>query len=217
MGGKHHHKKLKGQPSAKNIAHPKSTEPINSKGNLLWIGAILLLTFIVFFPTLNNALTNWDDPHYLNDNPLIRSLSGQNIKKIFTEVFFGNYQPLHIFSYAIEYHFYKLNPVGYHTTSVIMHLMVTFLVFKFILLLSENNTIALITALLFGIHPLHVESVAWAAERKDLLYAMFFLGSMICYIRYIKEQQKIKFIFLLFCFSFFQSCQRQWLHRCHLF
>ncbi len=198
MGGKHHHKKIKGQPPEKSMAHPKATEPINSNGNLLWIGAILLLTFIVFFPTLNNALTNWDDPHYLNDNPLIRSLSGQNIKKIFTEVFFGNYQPLHIFSYAIEYHFYKLNPVGYHTTSVIMHLMVTFLVFKFILLLSENNTIALITALLFGIHPLHVESVAWAAERKDLLYAMFFLGSMICYIRYIKEQQKIKFIFFAF-------------------
>ncbi|MCX6273645.1 MAG: tetratricopeptide repeat protein [Bacteroidetes bacterium] len=167
-------------------------------GNLFWLAAILLLTFIVFFPALNNALTNWDDPHYLNDNPLIRSLSAQNIKKIFTEVFFGNYQPLHIFSYAIEYHFYKLNPAGYHTTSVIMHLVVTFLVYRFILLLSENNTIALITALLFGIHPLHVESVAWAAERKDLLYAMFFLGSLICYIRYIKEQQKMKFIFFAF-------------------
>ena len=198
MGRKHHHKKAKGQPPAKSMAHPKWTQPAKNNGNLLWIGAILLLTFIVFFPALNNALTNWDDPHYLNDNPLIRSLSAQNIKKIFTEVFFGNYQPLHIFSYAIEYHFYKLNPAGYHTTSVIMHLMVTFLVYRFILLLSENNTIALITALLFGIHPLHVESVAWAAERKDLLYAMFFLGSLICYIRYIKEQQKIKFIFFAF-------------------
>lgn len=198
MGGKHHHKKTKGQPLAKSLVQPKVAQPKGSNGNLLWIGAILLLTFIVFIPALNNALTNWDDPHYLNDNPLIRSLSAQNIKKIFTEVFFGNYQPLHIFSYAIEYHFYKLNPVGYHTTSVIMHLVVTFLVYRFILLLTENNTIALITALLFGIHPLHVESVAWAAERKDLLYAMFFLGSLICYIRYIKEQQKLKFIFFAF-------------------
>src|SRR6188768_2394614 len=76
-------------------------------GDLFWLCGILLLTFIVFFPTLNNALTNWDDPHYLNDNPLIRKLSAANIKRIFTEVFFGNYQPLHIFSYAIEYHFYK--------------------------------------------------------------------------------------------------------------
>lgn len=200
MGGKHHHKKTKGQQPAKSLVQPKGALPKGSNGNLLWIGAILLLTFIVFFPALNNALTNWDDPHYLNDNPLIRSLSAQNIKKIFTEVFFGNYQPLHIFSYAIEYHFYKLNPVGYHTTSVVMHLIVTFLVYRFVLLLSENNAIALITALLFGIHPLHVESVAWAAERKDLLYAMFFLGSLICYIRYIKEQQKLKFIFFAFFF-----------------
>lgn len=173
-----------------------------------WIGGILLLTFIVFTPALNNALTNWDDPHYLNDNPLIRSLSWENIKRIFTEVFFGNYQPLHIFSYAVEYHFYKLNPVGYHTTSVIMHLIVTFLVYRFILLLSENQMVALLSALLFGIHPLHVESVAWAAERKDLLYAMFFLASLIFYLRYIRSDEKYKFLFfafLMFTLSIFSK------------
>jgi len=177
-------------------------------GDLFWLCGILLLTFIVFFPSLNNALTNWDDPRYLNENPLIRKLNAENIRRIFTEVFFGNYQPLHIFSYAVEYHFYKLNPAGYHTTSVIMHLIVTVLVYRFIMLLSGNSTIALISALLFGIHPLHVESVAWAAERKDLLYGMFFVGALILYVRYIKSDGKYRllfFSFMLFTLSIFSK------------
>ncbi len=204
MGNNKNQKRKKHEAALKNPVQKNALLQNKKQNNLFWIACILLLTFIVFFPTLNNALTNWDDPHYLNDNPLIRKLNAENIKKIFTEVFFGNYQPLHIFSYAIEYHFYKLNPAGYHTTSVIMHLVVTFLVYRFIFLMSENSFIALISALLFGIHPLHVESVAWAAERKDLLYAMFFLGSLILYIRYIKDGQKIKYIvlaFLLFVLS----------------
>ena len=174
----------------------------------VWLCGILVLTFIVFIPSLNNALTNWDDPHYLNDNPLIRKLSVENIKRIFTEVFFGNYQPLHIFSYAVEYHFYKLNPAGYHTTSVVMHLIVTALVYRFIFLLSGNSMIALLSALLFGIHPLHVESVAWAAERKDLLYGMFFVGALIMYVKYIKSGNKYRllfFSFLLFTLSIFSK------------
>lgn len=171
-------------------------EPLTNK---LWLAGILLLTFIVFYPALNNAFTNWDDPMYLIDNPLIKQLNGENIRRIFTEVYFGNYQPLHIFSYAIEYHFYKLDPAGYHTTSVLMHVLVTFLVFRFIKILSGNVNIALLSALLFGIHPLHVESVAWAAERKDLLYAMFFIASLIFYIKYIRSEEKMKYYF----FSFF--------------
>lgn len=202
-----HNKKKKEQ--ALKVSIPIKTIPQqNGLRNLLWLGAILFLTFIVFLPSLDNAFTNWDDPRYLNDNPLIRNLSVQNIKRIFSEVYFGNYQPLHIFSYALEYHFYQLNPFGYHLTSLIMHLITTGLVFRFIFLISENSAIALITALLFGIHPLHVESVVWAAERKDLLYAIFFIGSLNYYIRYIKSGQKIKYLlfaFLLFTLSLFSK------------
>lgn len=166
------------------------------------LGGILVLTFLLFTPIINNAFTNWDDPTYLLENPLIRNLSAANIKRIFTEIYFGNYQPLHIFSYAIEYHFYKLNPAGYHTTSLLMHLIVTVLVCWFIFVLTENATIALIATLLFGIHPLHVESIAWAAERKDLLYAIFFISALINYVNYIKKNEAIKyFIYALLFFS----------------
>ena len=201
-------KRINTAPTSGKPAPTKSVQTSGSSNPNLWLFAILALTFIVFFPSLNNALTNWDDPAYLNENPLIRNLNWASVKRIFTEIYFGNYQPLHILSYAVEYHFYQLNPVGYHTTSVIMHLIVTALVYRFIFLLSQNTTIALITALLFGIHPLHVESVAWAAERKDLLYAMFFLGSINFYIRYIQSAEKSKYLFyalLLFALSIFSK------------
>lgn len=95
----------------------------------------------------------------------------------------ANYHPLTILSYAIEYHFVQLNPKLYHVTNIIIHLLNTVLVFWFILLLSKKNNVAFITALLFGIHPMHVESVAWISERKDVLYAFFYLGAMIAYIK----------------------------------
>ncbi|HKR06701.1 MAG TPA: tetratricopeptide repeat protein [Bacteroidia bacterium] len=187
-------KKKNIHPQAKTPVSKKTVQQKKSFKEWYWLTGILALTFIVFFPTLDNALTNWDDPTYLNENPLIKQLNAASIKRIFTEIYFGNYQPLHIFSYAVEYHFYQLNPHGYHATSVVMHLIATGLVCWFIWLLTENSFIALITALLFGIHPLHVESVAWAAERKDLLYANFFLASLIAYIRYVKSAQKIKYM-----------------------
>src|SRR4051812_26433217 len=117
--------KKKNIPQVKTPAVKKTVQQKKVFIEWYWVIAILLLTFIVFFPALNNAFTNWDDPTYLNDNPLIKNLSGANIKRIFTEIYFGNYQPLHILCYAIEYHFYKLNPHGYHATSVVMHLIAT--------------------------------------------------------------------------------------------
>ncbi len=170
----------------------------------LLLGAIVLLTAYAFWPILQNGFTNWDDPTYLENNPLIKELSGATIKRIFSEVYFANYQPLHILSYAIEYHFFKLNPAGYHGVSLAMHLINLLLVFFFIRKLSSNDIIALITTALFAVNALHVESVAWAAERKDLLYAMFFFAALLSYLHYvIDEKNKGKIKYLGFTFLFF--------------
>src|SRR5260221_10960730 len=106
-------------------------------------------------------------------------------------------------SLAIEYHFWGLNEAGYHIINVLLHLLNIILVFYTIFLLSNKTGVALIVALLFGIPPMHVESVAWASELKDLLYTFFFLASYILYLKYIKSN-KNKFLFyalLLFMFS----------------
>lgn len=190
------------------------SKPVKQKTNAVkpqtsatvWVllGIIVLLTAYAFWPILQNGFTNWDDPTYLENNPLIRELSGANLKKIFSEVYFANYQPLHILSYAIEYHFFKLNPAGYHGVSLVMHLVNVALVFFFIRKLSSSAVIAIITTLLFAINTLHVESVAWAAERKDLLYAMFFFAALISYLHYVMDKKnKGNFKFLSYTFLFF--------------
>lgn len=173
--------------------------------SVLLLMGILLITFITFSPVLQNGFVNWDDPEYIEKNYFIKSFTNENLREIFTSYFIANYQPLTILSYAVEYHFTQLNPKLYHLTNLLLHLMNTALVFYFILLLIKKREVAVITALLFGIHPMHVESVAWIAERKDVLYTFFYLLASICYLHYTNEEKtKTKFYslaLLAFLFS----------------
>jgi len=159
---------------------------------------ILLLAFYSFFPCVHNGFTNWDDPALITDNPLIKKISADNIKRIFSEAYFGNYQPLHLFSYMLEYRLFGLDSTGYHWVSVILHLINIFLVAYLVRLISKNNFISLFTALFFAVTPMRVESVAWAAERKDLLYSMFFFAAMISYVHYLQRKFNLKFFLLTF-------------------
>lgn len=168
---------------------------------------IIPLVFLAYSPILDNELTNWDDPDLIIDNPLIRELSLDNLKTIFTGYYFGNYQPLHLVSYSLEYHFWQLDPSGYHAVSLLLFLCITALVYYFIFQISKRNiTIAVIAALLFALNGMRVESVAWASERKDMLYALFYLAALIMYVKYISaadmgKQSRVKYY--LFSFLFF--------------
>ncbi|HYV92332.1 MAG TPA: tetratricopeptide repeat protein [Chitinophagales bacterium] len=158
---------------------------------------IVLISFIVYLPALRNGLLNWDDDKYIQNNLLIRSI---NLKEIFSRYVQGNYHPLTMLTYAIEYHFFGLSAVGYHTVNLAIHLLNIVLVFYAVYLLSERTGVALVASLLFGVHPIHVESVAWASELKDLLYTFFFLASYISYLKYLKDQQKIFYVLALLLF-----------------
>ena len=183
--------------------------------NLLPLLFILPLVFAAFYPILDNELTNWDDPDLIIDNPLIRDFSFEGIKKLFTTFYFGNYQPLHLLSYTIEYHFWQLNPAGYHAVSLALFLIITSLVYYFIYQIShKNKTVAFIATLLFAVNAMRVESVAWAAERKDMLYALFYMASLIAYVKYIvgledpRKGLNIRYYiyaFLLFILSVFSK------------
>ena len=156
---------------------------------LCLIFLIVSMTAIVYYPSLNNGFINWDDNEYVGANMNIRSISWENIKDNFTSPYYGNYIPFTTLTYAVEYRLAKLNPRAYHATNLILHLFNCMLVFWFIYLFCGKEYVALIVALLFGIHPLHVESVAWVSERKDVLYSFFFLSSLISYTRYLKEKK----------------------------
>jgi tetratricopeptide (TPR) repeat protein len=165
--------------------------------NLVWvIPFILLISFVIYVPSFKGAFV-WDDDRYIQHNPLITSI---DLKALFSTYVMGNYHPLTMLTYAIEYQFFGLNPVGYHVINLLLHVMNVLLVFYVVFHLSGKVIVALIACLLFGIHPMHVESVAWASELKDLLYSFFFLASYIFYLKYLKDQEKKLYYFSLLLF-----------------
>jgi len=173
--------------------------------NKKWVGnyrvsgaifIILIITFITFYPCLKCDFFNWDDPEYVYRNMTIRELNLENLKTIFTTFVSGHYFPLVLLTYSIEYYFFKLNPSVYHTTNIIIHLMNCIFVFYLAFILSSRSvSTAFITSLLFAVHPLKVESLAWVSQRKDVLSCFFYIPSLICYINYMKKG-KIYFYYL---------------------
>jgi tetratricopeptide (TPR) repeat protein len=147
------------------------------------------VTAFAFLPSIHDGFTDWDDPFYVTDQPLIRDLSPAGLRAVFTTFVEGNYHPLTMASFAVDYHFWKLDPRGYHIENIALHVLVTLLVFGFILLLTRSRAMSAITAPFFGIHPLHVESVAWVSGRKDLLYALFYVAACISYVLWARGRR----------------------------
>ena len=181
------------------------TAVADEKKNLpLTIGILLLISFIVFSPALSNEFVNWDDFAYIVDNPLIRDLSFKNIAHVFnfqTHVV-GNYHPLTVLTYMIEYKFVGLKPMLYHFDNLLLHLLNIVLVAAIVWKLSKHYWTTVIAAALFALHPMHVESVVWAAERKDVLYTLFFLLSIYTYLKYLATEKK-QIVFFIACLLFF--------------
>lgn len=167
---------------------------LESHRQSIGIAVVLILTFLIYSPTLHHEFVNWDDNTHITQNPMVRSLSVENIEQIFTSTVHRTYIPLTILSFAIEYHFFKLEPLIYHLNNLLLHLLVVYLVFHLGLRLGLKNAGAAAAALLFAIHPIHVESVAWATERKDVLYSAFYLGAVLAYLHYLRTQKRLYYI-----------------------
>jgi hypothetical protein len=188
--------------------------------------AIAILTIFVYLPVLQNGFVNWDDDRYVYENPHIQSFGSESVRWMFTAFHASNWHPLTWLTHAIDYTLWGLHPMGHHLTSVIFHGLNTFLVVILItqlansrikgVLLSQSNEsnrkqvintgqtniiAGVVTGLLFGLHPLHVETVAWISERKDVLCAFFTLLSMLAYLRYsFSEQKSLPYCLCLFFF-----------------
>jgi tetratricopeptide (TPR) repeat protein len=180
--------------------------------------SLAVITLLVYLPVLRNGFVNWDDDRYIFENLHIRSLDAGFLRWAFLDFYASNWHPLTWFSHAIDYAIWGLNPLGHHLTSIILHAINTGLVVLVVasLLQSARERTVLrssacfpddqailiaagMTGLLFGIHPVHVESVAWVMERKDLLCALFFLLSIMSYGKATShsgqgtEQTRLKF------------------------
>ncbi len=169
--------------------------------------SVALLTLLVYLPALNNGFVGWDDNVYVYENPHIRSLNPDFFKWIF-QFYAGNWHPLTLLSHGLDYLIWGLNPMGHHLSSIMLHAINTFLLSLLVSFLimgfkpdesSDAGTAGQlfrraviaggITALLFGIHPVHVESVAWISERKDVLSTFFVLLAIISYGKYVVRHE----------------------------
>lgn len=160
------------------------------------IWAIIVLILLAYIPAFDADFVNWDDEEYVINNSDIRSF--ENFREIISKPVQGNYHPLTMLSLAFNYSLTGLDASSYHVLNILLHIVNSLLVFFFILRLTRDRFwLAFIVALLFGLHPLHVESVAWVSERKDLLYSCFFLGGLLYYLKYL-DQKKIKYLFAVF-------------------
>ena len=150
-----------------------------------------MVVLVVFLPVLRHGFICYDDNGYVTANPQVQSgLNWTSLGWAFHAVGVAYWHPLTWISHLIDVDFYGLNPRGHHLTSALLHAVNALLVFVVIRELTGAFWRSWFVAALFGLHPLHVESVAWVAERKDVLSTLFWLLSIWCYTRWIRQRAK---------------------------
>src|SRR5438876_4049716 len=176
-------------------------------------GAIVVLIGIVFGQTLSHDFVNYDDKTYVYGNPLVSAgLSIHGLSRALVDTRTNNWHPLTLVSHMIDCQFYDLKAGGHHFTNVLLHTVAAVLLFLLLRQMfgkGQSNasaartsdwSSAFVTAL-FAIHPLRVESVAWIAERKDVLSAVFFFLTLIAYARYVRAQSFGRYLTMSILFA----------------
>jgi tetratricopeptide (TPR) repeat protein len=147
---------------------------------------LLFLSIALFANTMDaERLYSWDDNRYLEENDRVKNFQ---VAKIFTESYFGGYMPMTLLSFAIEHRLWGLHPAGYHIVNLLFHAFNGLLVFVLLRRLTGRHPVSLIGAVLFIVHPVQVESVAWISERKNLLSMFFFLCAFLSHIQYRQDK-----------------------------
>jgi tetratricopeptide (TPR) repeat protein len=162
----------------------KLTKLIPKDWSLIFI--LFLAILGTYYASLPYPFLNLDDPYYIN-NPYIRDLTWKGIYGIFSQPIVDNYFPLQILSYAIDYQIWHVQPFGYRLHNVVLHILNAVLVFLLLKKIFSHTWVSFLAALLFGLHPVNVESVTWVAERKNVLSMAFTLLSFLAYLSYSEE------------------------------
>lgn len=170
-----------------------------------YLAVIVFVNVFIYSGSFENGFLPYlDDGKLIINNPLVKDISLEGIKNIFTEKVYGLYHPLTTLSWAIEYHYKGNDPWIYHLSNLLLHILNSIIVYLIIKKLTKKHESGFFVALFFAIHPLHIESVVWLSERKDVLYSFFFLYSILVYQNYLANTAKNKWLalsLLLFLFS----------------
>lgn len=161
----------------------------------LWIIFLALIISLPYLQMRSHAFINWDDPFYIYDNPLVTAgLSWTGIGWAFITGFTANWHPLTWLSHMLDSSLFGPTPSATHMVNMIWYIGYVILIFSFFLHLNVSVSAAFLMAAFLGLHPLHVESVAWASERKDLLCAFFFMAATITYLDYVRRGKRSLYV-----------------------
>ncbi len=175
-----------------------------TKGHLFMLVFLLeLITIIVYSGTLKSDFVYYDDESYITTNEhVLHGLTLNDVKWAFSAVGYSdNWHPLTWISHMLDVQLFGLNPSGHHLTNLIFHILATLLLFGFLQYATGKGRLAAFIAGLFALHPMHVESVAWVAERKDVLSAVFGFATLWAYVYYVRKPdiKKYALVLVLFC------------------
>ena len=148
-----------------------------------------------------NGFVNWDDPTYVTDNPYIRGgLHWSTVRWAFTTFYSANWHPLTWISHALDVQWFGMHAAGHHEMTALLHALCAVLLFLALKDATEQTWLSLLAAALFALHPVNVESVAWTAERKNVLSLLFFLLALLAYQRYARRPRIAAYqpVFLFF-------------------
>jgi tetratricopeptide (TPR) repeat protein len=189
----------------------KASQP----GRLTGPGVFLLLaalTLAALGPVVFCGFVNYDDPVYVTANPVVaKGLTGEGIWWALTATYDGNWFPLTWISHMLDVSLYGLNPAGHHLTSLLIHLANTLLLLSLLRTATGRLWPSAVAAALFAVHPLHVEVVAWVAERKELLSTFFGLLATGAYIRYTKRPAAGGYLAVVVLFALSLAAKPMWM------
>jgi protein O-mannosyl-transferase len=158
-----------------------------------------LVTFFVFYQVHSFKFITYDDPSCVYKNPDIQSgITLQSIKWAFTTGWTANWIPLTWLSYMLDWQLFGSNPAGYHVINLIFHIINTLLVFIVLGQMTRSIWPSAFAAALFALHPLHIQSVAWVSERKDILSTFFWMLTMWAYLRYVNKPGISRYLWTVF-------------------
>jgi Tfp pilus assembly protein PilF len=169
-----------------------------------WMLVPFVLSILVYLAALSNDFVEWDDNRYVYDNPDLGKWNWEGWKYLLGKYVMGNWHPLTMISLSLDKLLFNLNPAGFHATNILFHGINSALLYLLCVRLTKNSVIALIASSLFAVHPMHVESVAWISERKDVLYTCGTLASLIYWHQWVITQKQQFWIISLVLF--FLAC-----------
>lgn len=180
----------------------KSSWEVSRKRSIVLLSlALIVITLAVYWQVGTHEFLNYDDNLYITENDHVKKgVTGSNIIWAFTSVHAANWHPITWLSHMADIEIYGMNPRGHHLTNVVIHTISSTLLFLLLLRLTNALWQSSFVAALFALHPLHVESVAWVAERKDVLSAFFWFLTLLLYAEYVAKRERKLYFLSLFSF-----------------